>query len=101
MEALHSMNANIIHGAMRVFTGSECNWYGGMCFIIIWSNFQLCLKFIELAGEVTDLQIPHVAPVIFPEMLKIFANPEVCSQILSSCVRKKIRKIKPGKPSNN
>lgn len=51
MEALHSMNANIIHGTMRVFT--------------------------ELAGEVTDLQIPHVAPVIFPEMLKIFANPEV------------------------
>jgi len=51
MEALHSMNANVIHGAMRVFT--------------------------EFAGEVSDLQIPHIAPIILPEMLKIFTHPEI------------------------
>lgn len=34
----------------------------------------------EFAGEVTDLQIPHIAPVLLPEMLKIMQNPAV-SQI--------------------
>ena len=31
----------------------------------------------EFAGEVTDLQIPHIAPVLLPEMLKIMQNPAV------------------------
>jgi len=51
IEALHSMNANVIHGAMRVFT--------------------------EFAGEVTDIQIPHIAPIVLPEMLKLFTAPEI------------------------
>ncbi|XP_047141336.1 importin-9 isoform X1 [Hydra vulgaris] len=51
MQALHSMNQNVIHGAMRVFS--------------------------EFAGEVSDLQVPHIAPVILPEMLKIFSHPEI------------------------
>ena len=51
MEALQSMNANLIHGAMRVFA--------------------------EFVGDVSDLQVPHIAPVLLPEMLKIFSQPEV------------------------
>lgn len=51
MEALHSMNANVIHGAMRVF--------------------------IEFAGEISDLQIPHIAPILLPEMVKIFSQPQI------------------------
>ena len=35
------------------------------------------VSFLEFAGEVTDLQIPHIAPVLLPEMLKIMQNPTV------------------------
>ena len=36
----------------------------------------ICL-FSEFCREVTDIQIPHVAPVILPEMYKIFIHAEV------------------------
>ena len=32
----------------------------------------------EFCREVTDIQMPHVAPVILPEMYKIFIHAEVC-----------------------
>ena len=32
---------------------------------------------IEFAGEISDTQVPHIAPTLFPEMLKIFTNPQV------------------------
>ncbi|XP_066919668.1 importin-9-like isoform X2 [Clytia hemisphaerica] len=51
IQALHSMDGNIIHGAMRVFT--------------------------EFAGEISDLQVPQIAPTLLPEMLKIFKNTQV------------------------
>lgn len=36
----------------------------------------------EFCREVTDIQMPHVAPVILPEMYKIFIHAEVCWQML-------------------
>jgi len=51
IEALHSNNKNVIHGAMRVFA--------------------------EFAGDLSDLQIPQVAPQLFPEMMQIFVHPEI------------------------
>nr|XP_058971952.1 importin-9-like isoform X1 [Pocillopora verrucosa]XP_058971953.1 importin-9-like isoform X1 [Pocillopora verrucosa] len=52
MQALTSGDGNLVHGAMRVLT--------------------------EFCREVTDTQMPHVAPVILPEMYKIFIHAEVC-----------------------
>uniref|UniRef100_A0A8B9ZJ41 Importin 9 n=1 Tax=Anas platyrhynchos TaxID=8839 RepID=A0A8B9ZJ41_ANAPL len=51
MEMLVSGDVNAVHGAMRVLT--------------------------EFTREVTDTQMPHVAPVILPEMYKIFTMAEV------------------------
>ncbi|KAK2163574.1 hypothetical protein LSH36_77g04009 [Paralvinella palmiformis] len=53
MEALTSGNQDAVHGAMRVLT--------------------------EFCREVTDTQMPRVAPVILPEMYKIFTQDEVYS----------------------
>ncbi|XP_074644656.1 importin-9-like [Tubulanus polymorphus] len=50
MNALTQGNPNAVHGAMRVLT--------------------------EFSTEITDTQMPQVAPVILPEMYKIFANSE-------------------------
>ncbi|KAM9408998.1 importin-9 isoform 2-T2 [Pholidichthys leucotaenia] len=53
MEMLVSGDVNAVHGAMRVLT--------------------------EFTREVTDAQMPLVAPVILPEMYKIFTMAEVYS----------------------
>ncbi|XP_068171166.1 importin-9 isoform X2 [Antennarius striatus] len=53
MEMLVSGNVNAVHGAMRVLT--------------------------EFTREVTDTQMPLVAPVILPEMYKIFTMAEIYS----------------------
>uniref|UniRef100_A0A669CN71 Importin 9 n=2 Tax=Oreochromis TaxID=8139 RepID=A0A669CN71_ORENI len=53
MEMLVSGDVNAVHGAMRVLT--------------------------EFTREVTDTQMPLVAPVILPEMYKIFTMAEVYS----------------------
>ncbi|XP_029213393.2 importin-9-like isoform X4 [Acropora millepora] len=53
MQALTSGDGNLVHGAMRVLT--------------------------EFCREVTDIQMPHVAPVILPEMYKIFIHAELYS----------------------
>ncbi|XP_020791495.1 importin-9 [Boleophthalmus pectinirostris] len=53
MDMLISGNVNTVHGAMRVLT--------------------------EFTREVTDTQMPLVAPVILPEMYKIFTMAEVYS----------------------
>ncbi|XP_055510701.1 importin-9 [Leucoraja erinacea] len=53
MEMLISGDVNAVHGAMRVLT--------------------------EFTREVTDIQMPLVAPVILPEMYKIFTMAEVYS----------------------
>lgn len=39
----------------------------------------------EFTREVTDTQMPLVAPVILPEMYKIFTMAEVLPQLLSYC----------------
>ncbi|KAI0216737.1 Importin-9 [Lamellibrachia satsuma] len=53
MEALTTGNSDAVHGAMRVLT--------------------------EFCREVTDMQVSQVAPVILPEMYKIFTQAEVYS----------------------
>lgn len=50
MQALAGGNPDLIHGAMRVLT--------------------------EFCRDVTDTQMPQVAPVILPEMLKIFSQQQ-------------------------
>ncbi len=35
------------------------------------------MRFIEFTREVTDVQMPDVAPVILPQMYKIFTMAEV------------------------
>ncbi|POI32258.1 hypothetical protein CIB84_003990, partial [Bambusicola thoracicus] len=56
MEMLVSGDVNAVHGAMRVLT--------------------------EFTREVTDTQMPHVAPVILPEMYKIFTMAEGAAKVL-------------------
>ena len=39
---------------------------------------------VEFCQEVTDQQMPHVAPIIFPQLLQVIAQPQVdvrCSQL--------------------
>ena len=33
--------------------------------------------FVECVKEVSDLQMPHVAPILLPNILNIFQHPEV------------------------
>ncbi|OXB67266.1 hypothetical protein ASZ78_015907 [Callipepla squamata] len=56
MEMLVSGDVNAVHGAMRVLT--------------------------EFTREVTDTQMPHVAPVILPEMYRIFTMAEGAAKVL-------------------
>ena len=49
------------------------------CYLRKWN----CLCFAEFCREVTDTQMPQVAPVILPEMYKIFTQAEV---ILLQCI---------------
>lgn len=53
MQALTSGDSNLVHGAMRVLT--------------------------EFCREVSDIQMPHVAPLILPEMYKIFVHADLYS----------------------
>lgn len=58
--------------------------------IVNYYDIVLCFNFVsnflsEFAGDITDQQIPHIAPVLLPEMLKIFGNPQVSGVLHSSC----------------
>ncbi|XP_071784308.1 importin-9-like [Asterias amurensis] len=53
MDLITSGNGDAVHGAMRVLT--------------------------EFTREVTDVQMPHVAPVILPEMYRIFVQADMYS----------------------
>lgn len=48
-----------------------------------YKNLALFFHLLEFTREVTDTQMPHVAPVILPEMYKIFTMAEVRSSPLS------------------
>ena len=53
-----------------------------MCTICCWKSIKSLpvtwvYLFTEFCREVTDIQIPHVAPLILPEMYKIFIHAEV------------------------
>lgn len=47
---------------------------------------SVCAMFPEFTREVTDTQMPLVAPVILPEMYKIFTMAEVLLQLLKVLV---------------
>jgi len=53
MEAIMSADLNSVHGAMRVLT--------------------------EFSRDLSDVQMPQVAPIVLPEMLKIFVRDDVYS----------------------
>lgn len=53
MQALTSGDTHAVHGGMRVLT--------------------------ELSRDVTDMQVPYIAPVVFPELLRIFSRPDAFS----------------------
>jgi len=50
MAALQTGDIQAVHGAMRVMT--------------------------EFSRDVTDMQVPFIAPVVFPKLLKIFSRPD-------------------------
>ena len=45
-----------------------------MLFLRLMTQF---LVFAEFCREVSDIQMPHVAPLILPEMYKIFVHADV------------------------
>ena len=73
VQAVASGNPYLVHGAMRVLTGQ----------LLIPS--LLCYYYcIEFCQEVTDQQMPHVAPVIFPQLLQVITQPQVsCDVVLT------------------
>ena len=77
--ALDSGDANLVHGAMRVLTG-ECT---GLCVLSLVSAWDLAFphRLLSLSAEfchdVSDQQMPHVAPIIFPQLHRILLQPLV------------------------
>ncbi|BFZ10398.1 hypothetical protein BsWGS_13436 [Bradybaena similaris] len=59
MQALTSGHPNAVHGAMRVLSGPMVSVSKG-----------------EFCQDVTDMQMTHVAPVILPELYKVFIGAE-------------------------
>ena len=57
MTGLASGSPELVHGTMRVLT--------------------------EFCHEVTDSHIPHVAPVILPQLLRVIAEPQVGTVLYS------------------
>ena len=73
--ALSSGEIDLVHGAMRVLSGMcgcVCNHY---CVIPL--SFILTLT--EFCHEVSDVQVPQVAPVILPCLLKVIVQTETYS----------------------
>ena len=52
----------------------------------------------EFVKEVSDLQMPHVAPIILPNVLNIIQQTEVCLYVRSS---DGMSKTVPGDPKRN
>ena len=71
MQAVASGNRCVVHGAMRVLTGSED-------VMMITGYLDYATVTIEFCQEVTDQQMPHVAPIIFPQLLQVITQPQVC-----------------------
>ena len=68
VQAVASGDPCLVHGAMRVLTGR----------VVITLTTVLChCVCIEFCQEVTDQQMPHVAPIIFPQLLQVIAQPQV------------------------
>lgn len=112
MEMLVSGDVNAVHGAMRVLTGmlwnkhehehtrnslaqTLCSIKSPICAYSVSSTWKwwdrsclrppsltTCWFCSEFTREVTDTQMPLVAPVILPEMYKIFTMAEVFQQLL-------------------
>ena len=51
--------------------------YVSEIYFVVFCKQILCTIFAEFSREVTDTQMPQVAPVILPEMYKIFTNDQV------------------------
>ena len=48
------------------------------CFSMLFPRLMtLFFVFAEFCREVSDIQMPHVAPLILPEMYKIFVHADV------------------------
>lgn len=76
MEALTSGSQEAVHGAMRVLTGKILQRPAG-CQVKLCKIQDFIKLFTEFCSEVTDNQMPQVAPVILPEMYKIFTQDQV------------------------
>ena len=59
-----------------------CSCYMPLLQVPVWHHVIRFDLSTEFCREVTDIQMPHVAPVILPEMYKIFIHAEVCLQML-------------------
>lgn len=59
----------------------EAMHFPAFSMLLLWVCFPLRSSLVfcsaEFTREVTDTQMPHVAPVILPEMYKIFTMAEV------------------------
>ena len=64
IQALHSMNANVIHGAMRVFTGLKNVDFLHLKFFFVMFNQQVYN--IDVAQELRILQSPLVRILLSP-----------------------------------
>ena len=73
--ALGSGDAALVHGAMRVLTG--------LAFVASSSPNQV-LPAAEFSRDVSDLQVPQVAPVILPQLLRVLVHPQVSPLFFSS-----------------
>ena len=57
---------------MRVLTGREDVMIINGC--LDYATVTVCIEFCQ---EVTDQQMPHVAPIIFPQLLQVITQPQV------------------------
>ena len=80
VQAVGSGNRCLVHGAMRVLTGKERFYdHHWLPWLVTYCD---CIEFCQ---EVTDQQMPHVAPIIFPQLLQVITQPQVIVVCVCVC----------------
>ena len=67
IQALSGNDLNAIHGSIKTLSGK----LNQKTF-----NRHLRIDCLEFIDEVTDIQMPHVAPALMPQIYNIFVNPQ-------------------------
>ena len=93
MTGVHSGNPCLINGSMQVLEGvclclcvCVCMCVHACVYVCVCVLMLMLYRPppLEFCAELTDQQLPHIAPILFPELLKITSEEQVHTPSLSS-----------------